>query len=304
MNDQQSSHNPQTVSRVILVATSVVGGIALLATGVSAAVAVVGNGQPRWSVETIDEFAGDGDFESLDESSASLTADASGATGIDVDASSVALTVVVTPSPASRVNEPDAEEDGAAAYSEASLEVTGPGAERWTLERDGETLAVTSPDNVTNGQARATLTLPSDLAAKVDADISMNRGELKVDGALRDLDIDADMGEVMLAGAARSLDIDMKMGQFDAELTDVSSAAFDFTAAEATVKLTGTAPSSVEASVRFGEANIVLPAGEYLLERNGDAGDIDSQLSEAADATNEVSARAEFGTIVLRHAKP
>ena len=257
----------------IMITTAIIGGFALLVTGTSAAVAAVGAQSAPGSV-------------------ASGTAlDTTGITGVEVDASAADLSI----------------EFGD--VSEATLEVTGPRADQWSLRRDQNELVVESPRGIFGfcfgwcppDEQIVVLTLPTALSnGTVDLDATLGAGALRADGAFRDVDLELSAGRMNVAGSARSVDLEMGAGNFSADLSDVVEASLTVSAGSADVRLTGQAPRETDLEVSAGSLDLTLPDVPYQVHSEVSAGNLDNQLRTGSSARNLIEAEVSAGKIVLR----
>ena len=293
-----------TATRAILIATSIVGGLALLTAGASAAAAAVAERQVAWGIDVLPGIIGSGSgtagIGDAGAAANSFREDATGATDLEVDASLASLTIAFAA--------PGADGSGGGAPTDAVLEVSGQYATDWSLVREGDALVVTGPEGDASPEnaclldcgTTATLTLPSAAAGALAADISFDRGMLRLDGDFRALEVEADAGEIALAGSASKLALDFGTGKATVDLADVTTASIDLTTGEAEVNLTGEPPKGVEVDLRLGSATVTLPDGTYRVETTGKIGSVDNGLTTGDDAQSLVRVNADLGEVVLR----
>jgi hypothetical protein len=189
---------------------------------------------------------------------------------------------------------------------QARLDVsTSWGAERWTLERDGDTLRVASPDRWWMGwsfgeRSEAVLTLP-DTLRNIDADLSLDAGELRVtDGDFAELDVDLGAGSVEVTGSADTVDATVTAGRADLELSDVREAELSVAAGEMDAVLTGAQPRSLSIDVSAGRLTATVPDGEYDITSEVSAGDFENGLGSSPGAGSTVEVTVSAGQAVLR----
>lgn len=257
-------------ARAIVIVTAVIGGIALLGTGGSAA------------------FAAASDLSRTD-SEQSLDVD--GIEGIDLDASASDVTVQFD----------DVEE--------AELTVTG-GRGNWTMERNEDDLIVRSPDtgfswwfggNWFSGPETVVLTLPENLrTAKLDAEFTLSAGSLEAVGDFGDLDVEVGAGFFSIGGSAHVLDIDMSAGRASIELEGVTEADLAVSAGDLMVELTGTAPDTVTIDVSAGSVNLALPNVDYNIVQDVSAGTLDSRVEESSSSRRTIDVSLSAGSVTLR----
>jgi hypothetical protein len=114
--------------------------------------------------------------------------------------------------------------------SEAELDVTSSwGADRWTLEHDGDRLVVATPERFgpwfvgdwfPGRIGEAVLRLPSSLAG-ADADFALAAGDLTVDGEFGDLRVEVGAGGADGSGTAHTLGGALSAGRAELELANV-----------------------------------------------------------------------------------
>ncbi|PRI12342.1 DUF4097 family beta strand repeat-containing protein [Leucobacter massiliensis] len=275
----------------IVTATAVAGGIALLAVGVSTTVqhfapAVVS--EDMIGVGLVPAQSEYGFFESVD-----------GVRGLEISAAVSSF----------RIEAGDQED--------AELTVEGSDfADQWSMYRDGDELVVEAPElgagavtggclfgcSPNSGAGEVTLTLPRELleSGRLEADISLAGGELRGEGSFRELGIDVDAGSLEFTGSARTLDLGLSVGEARVELADVDEAEIDVQTGDATLKLTGTAPRSVELNAEMGAVSLQLPEGGYRVDQAGTLGAIDNQLTEDPKSSQVVRVRGTAAEITLR----
>ncbi|MDR7183686.1 MULTISPECIES: hypothetical protein [Microbacterium] len=256
-------------SRAVAIVVIVLGGIVLLGAGISAAVGTIASAAVHTSTRT---------------------ADAAGVEELDVDAAAGTL----------RVEFSDVQE--------AELEVTSSwGAGDWRLERDGDTLQVSSPDRdwfgwrgwFGDGGADAVLRLPASLEG-LDADISLAAGEFVTDGEFGELDLSLAAGSFDVTGSADSLSADVSAGRGTLELDGVREADLTVSAGSLDATLTGTAPDAIELDVSAGSLRLTVPEGEYDVRSEVSAGQFDNSIGSTPGASRTIDVQVSAGQAVLK----
>ncbi len=254
----------------ITVVTAVIGGIALLGSGATAAVAASGDLVRTDTVQTLD---------------------VTGITGLDLDVTATDVRI----------------EFGG--VSEAELAVTSGRGRTWTLERDDDELLVRSPDsrfgwwfgNWFDDEETVVLTLPEELQdAGLDASLTLNAGSLTVSGTFAELDVEVTAGDLTVDGAATALDAQLSAGGADILLDGVKTADFGVSAGDLTVELTGTAPTDTTIDVSAGELDLTVPEGGYRVTQSVSAGTLDNELDQDSDARRTIDVSVSAGTVTLR----
>lgn len=259
----------------ILIVTAVVGGMALLGSGATAAFAATGS-LVAASTEGSDSVQ---------------TEDASGLTGIDLDVDAGNM----------RVEFGDVEE--------AELAVTNSRGPAWTLERDGDQLVVRSPEfrfgwwfgSWFGDDQSAVLTLPENLRdAELDADFTLDAGSLDVVGDFGALDVTVNAGALDVEGAATSLVIDMSAGRADGLIDGVDQADLSVSAGDLNVELTGRAPSQTRIDVSAGSVDLTVPDESYSITQDVSAGSLDAEVDQSSDTRRMIDVSLSAGSVTIR----
>lgn len=259
----------------VMILTAVVGGMALLGSGATAAVAATGT-LVASSTEGTD---------------AVQSADASGIQNLDLDVDAGNM----------RIEFGDVEE--------ATLAVTNSRGPAWTLERDGDTLVVRSPEfefgwwfgSWFGDDQSAVLTLPTGLReSALDAELTLDAGSLDVVGDFGDLDITVNAGALDVEGAASSLTIDMSAGRADATLDGVDRADLTVAAGDLNVELTGRAPSQTTIDVSAGSLDLTVPDESYTITQDVSAGSLDAKVDQASGTRRMIDVSLSAGSVTIR----
>ncbi|GAA3935114.1 hypothetical protein [Microbacterium soli] len=256
----------------LTVLLAVFGGVVLLGTGATAAVAGA---------------------HQLDARSGSLEADAEGVNSLDMDVSAADVRV---------------EFRGSAA--DAELRIEQGSTSGWSLTRDGDELTVRGPrqafelfrpDWVRGGwfdkDPRVTLVLPESLEG-LDADLTLNAGALAVDGAFDELGVRLNAGSLTVTGETRTLTAQLNAGNARIDLDGVRSASYTVNAGkiESTLR---SVPDAVDVRVAAGRLELLLPDAAYDLRREESAGTLRSSLREDSRSEHRIRASVTAGTVVL-----
>lgn len=192
------------------------------------------------------------------------------------------------------------------AVEEATLEVRGPRADDWRLEREGDELSVARARSWWDGWGvsgargeRAVLVLPEATGA-LDADLHVEAGALRADLDVGALDLDLDAGAIEVAGSVREVDADVAAGSIDLALSGVRSAEMDVRAGSVQGVLEGRAPSETDITVSAGRVELTLPDAAYRVESDVSVGSFENGLRTDADAPRTVRVQVEAGEVVLR----
>jgi hypothetical protein len=192
--------------------------------------------------------------------------------------------------------------------SEATLSVDRSfGTRPWTLVNEGGTLRIASPDNSASfgwpfgGSGTATLILPASLqASAVDGTVQVSGGSVSLTGGRFDgLQTATEAGSLHLSGTARSVTARSDAGDSTLDLANVATAKLDVSAGRTVATLSGTAPSTVEATVSAGALDLGVPAGPYLVTSTVSAGAFHNALGSTPGATNTITADVSAGALTV-----
>lgn len=182
----------------------------------------------------------------------------------------------------------------------------------WRLERDDDTIEVRSDRDLFGwgdwgrwgvwgrpaADERVVLTLPEDLAG-LDADLTLNAGELTTDGEFGELDVDMGAGSLDVRGTAETFSLDMSAGAADFSLADVREAEIQVAAGRLTGEFTGSAPDSVSIDVSAGSFELTLPDVAYDVTQEVAAGSIDDSLQHEGGSAHRVDVKVAAGRVSL-----
>ncbi|BDV32071.1 DUF4097 family beta strand repeat-containing protein [Microbacterium terricola] len=191
---------------------------------------------------------------------------------------------------------------------DVTLEVTSSrGADAWTLERDGDTLTVQTPNGffgfgwIFGGNGRAVITLPAEYESRtLDAALDLSAGDLTVSGTFGDLKTTVSAGSLDVEGSASSLQTDVSAGSADLAVSGVADADLAVSAGELIVALTERAPRDVVLDVSAGSLTLTVPDGTYDVNVSVSAGELHNHLDTSSTATSTITGEVSAGDAVLR----
>lgn len=255
----------------ISVGLAIFGGLALVGTGATAAVAASVN-LSRSDAESVQRV------------------DVIGVEHIDLDASASDVRVLFGD------------------VDEAELSVSGGG--EWSIERDDDDLVVRSPDSWLDwsfgpwfgGAQTVVLTLPQELEGAA-ASFALGAGSLEVSGTFGDLDAEVSAGDLVIDGAAASLDVEVGAGSAEILLDGVAAVDLSVSAGDLTVELTGEAPREIRIDTSAGSTDLTVPDIGYVVTEESSAGTIDNRLDQSSDARHTIDVTVSAGTVTLRPGK-
>lgn len=251
--------------RWITIVLSVIGGLALVGTGASAAVAASANMTRGDSLQRLD---------------------VSGVSELDVDVSASEVRVLF------------------ADVDEAELAVTGGGDWSFRRDGDELVVhspdwwSDWSFGNWFGDTQTVVLTLPMELEG-VDANFTLGAGDLDISGDFGVLGVDVSAGDLTVEGAASSLDVQLGAGSAELTLDDVDQADFSVAAGDLTVVLTGSAPERITVDTSAGTTDLTVPDAGYTVTEEQSAGTIDNRLNSSSDSRRTIDVSVSAGTVTL-----
>ena len=220
---------------------------------------------------------------------ASHTADAVGVRTLDVDVTAAELRVEF------------------ADVDEARLDVSrAAAADQWRLVRDGDRLAVSTPDEffgipwLFGGNGSAVLVLPERLEGDgMDAALDLAAGRIVADADWGEVDLSVSAGEIDLSGTADGVVADVSAGKIELDVSDVADGRFDVSAGEIVARLGGSAPDALQVSVSAGSLRLVVPDDVYAVDVDVSAGEVTNRLQTSPDSAHRISGDVSAGDLRL-----
>ncbi|MDR6867947.1 hypothetical protein J2Y69_002555 [Microbacterium resistens] len=257
--------------RGITIAAAIVGGLALLGTGGGAAFAATG--------QFVDGATGHG-----------TALDGAGLKDLDLESGGADVEV--------RFGDVD----------KATLEVTGSDRGRWEMRRDDDTLVVRGPEPAFgwwisgwfHNEVTVTLTLPTRLDGKLDAELDVASGSLSARGDFRELDLGLGAGSLAVDGSAQSVKASINAGRADLTLSDVRTAELSASAGRLEAGFSGRQPDDLVLEMSAGSMDVTVPRGTYSVQDQVSAGSFDNQLETASASSHTVSVTVSAGSLSLR----
>ncbi len=189
---------------------------------------------------------------------------------------------------------------------EAQLQVTSTfGFGQWTLQRNGDTLKVASPQWQWNfpwiwrGNGTAVLRLPESMKG-VDASLRMAAGDLTVAGDFGAVTLDIGAGQARVDGSATALTADLSAGGADVDLSGVRTADLQVSAGTMNASLTDRQPDAVKIDVSAGALDLAVPDGDYTVTSDVSAGGFDNRIGSTRGADSTVDVQVSAGSVTLR----
>lgn len=259
----------------ITVAAVIVGSLAIVAAGGGAALAATGQATRANSTAT------------------GISEDATGVTSLDLEADAGSVTV--------RFGD----------VTQATLRSEGRGSTDWRLQRDGDTLTVRSPQRVLGwwpevwlqDGPETVLTLPEELEGSLEAELTLDAGDLDVQGDFRRLSTTVSAGVLTVDGSVRELAAEVDAGTAHLRVSDVTTATLSMSAGQVDATLTGTQPDSVSLDVSAGSMAVTVPSGTYALSRNVSAGNLDARIPTDPSSRHRIDVDLSAGGITVRNGR-
>ena len=256
--------------RPIGIVLAVIGGVALLGSGATAAFAASGQ---------------------LNEHSFATAADVDGIRGLSMEVGASDVSV--------QFGDVD----------EAELRVDGGRGGAWTVERDDDELVVRSPNRSFGwwfggwwgDDERVVLMLPENLkTAGLDLDLDLGAGSLDAAGEFGEVDLHVGAGALTIEGSAVSVDADISAGRAEIELADVQEADLGISAGRLTAEFSGSTPDAITFEVSAGSLELTVPDDVYNVTQEVSAGSFDNHVETSTTASSTIDARVSAGSATLR----
>ena len=160
--------------------------------------------------------------------------------------------------------------------------------DRWHMDAEGGTVRVwQEPDNNWLPQIwffgkpaeKAALEIPQSLCEQsLTADLSVDAGSLDVKADVDGATVDVRAGSLSLAGAANAVTVNVDAGSADLNIDDAEQVAVEVSAGSVEGTFTQV-PEQLTADVGAGSASLALPAGNYTVNSNAEAGSVSNNLT-------------------------
>lgn len=294
-------------SNWVALTVGIVGGMLLIGTASSAAVAgvaasaSVGSSASGVSGGVSGGLVGGADIQGADgRTKQLLTFDAKGITGIDVEASAARFSISCNTALAigdssgesgggeSSEGKNSAGESGA---GDSFALYVGTGSREWRMVQRGDTLTVEPVKRWfegfwffgigRQGMQDVALSLPASVCAgenPIDAALQLDSGKLQVDGVFGELDLKVNAGGARVDGSASALDVDLNAGELTLNLSDVHVADLSVSAGDLWGNFDGDAPKQMTVDVSAGSADLRLPDEIYSVRSKVEIGDFENLL--------------------------
>ena len=160
--------------------------------------------------------------------------------------------------------------------------------DRWHMDAEGGTVRVwQEPDNNWLPQIwffgkpaeKAALEIPQSLCEQsLTADLSVDAGSLDVKADVDGATVDVRAGSLSLAGAANAVTANVAAGSADLNIDDAEQVAVEVSSGSVEGAFTQV-PERLTADIDAGSASLALPAGNYTVSSNVEAGSVSNNLT-------------------------
>lgn len=160
--------------------------------------------------------------------------------------------------------------------------------DRWHMDAEGGTVRVwQEPDNNWLPQIwffgkpaeKAALEIPQSLCEQsLTADLSVDAGSLDVKADVDGATVDVRAGSLSLAGAANAVTANVAAGSADLNIDDAEQVAVEVRSGSVEGAFTQV-PEQLTADIGAGSASLALPAGNYTVNSNAEAGSVSNNLT-------------------------
>jgi len=185
--------------------------------------------------------------------------------------------------------------------------------DRWHMDAEGGTVRVwQEPDNNWLPQIwffgkpaeKAALEIPQSLCEQsLTADLSVDAGSLDVKADVDGATVDVRAGSLSLAGAANAVTANVAAGSADLNIDDAEQVAVEVRSGSVEGVFTQV-PERLTADVGAGSASLALPAGNYTVNSNAEAGSVSNNLTiDSSAPAGAIDVSVDAGSVSLEDKK-
>ena len=185
--------------------------------------------------------------------------------------------------------------------------------DRWHMDAEGGTVRVwQEPDNNWLPQIwffgkpaeKAALEIPQSLCEQsLTADLSVDAGSLDVKADVDGATVDVRAGSLSLAGAANAVTANVAAGSADLNIDDAEQVAVEVSSGSVEGAFTQ-APERLTADIDTGSASLALPAGNYTVNSNAEAGSVSNNLTiDPSAPAGVIEVSVDAGSVSLEDKK-
>ena len=185
--------------------------------------------------------------------------------------------------------------------------------DRWHMDAEGGTVRVwQEPDNNWLPQIwffgkpaeKAALEIPQSLCEQsLTADLSVDAGSLDVKADVDGATVDVRAGSLSLAGAANAVTANVAAGSADLNIDDAEQVAVEVSSGSVEGAFTQV-PERLTADIDAGSASLALPAGNYTVSSNVEAGSVSNNLTiDSSAPAGAIDVSVDAGSVSLEDKK-
>ena len=148
------------------------------------------------------------------------------------------------------------------------------------------------------------LEVPQSLCEQsLTADLSVDAGSLDVKADVDGATVDVSAGSLSLAGAANAVTVNVDSGSADLNIDDAEQVAVEVSAGSVEGAFTQV-PERLTADVGAGSASLALPAGNYTVNSNAEAGSVSNNLTiDSSAPAGAIDVSVDAGSASLEDKK-
>lgn len=184
--------------------------------------------------------------------------------------------------------------------------------DQWHMDAEGGTVHVwQESDNEWLPQIRlfekpekVALEIPQSLCEQsLTADLSVDAGSLDVKADVDGATVDVSAGSLSLSGAANAVTVNVDAGSADLNIDDAEQVAVEVSAGSVEGTFTQV-PEQLTADVGAGSASLALPAGNYTVNSNAEAGSVSNNLTiDSSAPAGAIDVSVDAGSVSLEDKK-
>lgn len=148
------------------------------------------------------------------------------------------------------------------------------------------------------------LEVPQSLCEQsLTADLSVDAGSLDVKADVDSATVDVSAGSLSLSGAANAVTVNVSAGSADLSIDDAEQVAVEVSSGSVEGAFTQ-APERLTADIDTGSASLALPAGNYTVNSNAEAGSVSNNLTiDPSAPAGVIEVSVDAGSVSLEDKK-
>ena len=151
---------------------------------------------------------------------------------------------------------------------------------------------------------KVALEIPQSLCEQsLAADLSVDAGSLDVQADVDSATVDVSAGSLSLSGAANAVTVNVSAGSADLSIDDAEQVAVEVSSGSVEGAFTQ-APERLTADIDTGSASLALPAGNYTVNSNAEAGSVSNNLTiDPSAPAGAIEVSVDAGSVSLEDKK-